>query len=69
MHIFGGALRPRNEAPRQAHAGAERGTAIFITYNAISNSFSSEQAQCPAVPPRIIATHWLRADTVEGANG
>ena len=41
----------------------------FIHNSVIENSPTIATAQCQMLAPRIIATHWLRPEPMEAANG
>lgn len=58
---------PHNEAPRRS-CQTERGTSNFVISGAGENSFNPSASQPGSSDaPRIIRTHWLRLEHVEGA--
>jgi len=61
-------LQPHNEAPRRPWP-VERGTANYVNSNGNDYSSKMDCLQRQLAAPRIIATHWLRAEAVEVANG
>jgi hypothetical protein len=60
----------RASGPETRKAGSGMPTSHNFAHNSVvENSFVIAQAQRLTLVPRIIATHWLRAETMEAANG
>lgn len=56
--------------PKAQKAGTPMPTSHnFVHNSANENSPATVQAQRLSLVPRIIATHWMRPETLEGADG